>query len=157
MQNSLTILVGSMTGTSELVAEEVRDRLSGDDVEVTILPMDGLRPSVFERRGAFLICTSTYGSGDVPDNARAFFNALSEDRPSLSQVRYGVIGLGDKTYAQTFCFGGKRFDELLSSLGATRVGEPLFHDASSGTMPEEVAADWAEGWASQCFAVDAAA
>jgi MioC protein len=157
MANSLTILVASMTGTAELVAEEVRDRLSPSGIEVEILPMDGLDPSVFQREGAFLICSSTYGNGDVPDNGRALYNALGEQRPDLSHVRYGVIGLGDRTYSQTFCFGGKRFDELLTSLGAKRVGEPLFHDASAGTLPEEVAAEWAVPWASECFALEAAA
>jgi MioC protein len=33
-------------------------------------------------------------------------------------VRYGVIALGDRTYSQTFCFGGKKFDERLQGLGA---------------------------------------
>jgi len=37
-------------------------------------------------------------------------------------VRYGVFGLGDRTYAETFNFGGKRFDELLAELGARRIG-----------------------------------
>jgi len=60
--------------------------------------------------------------------------------------RDGVIALGDRTYAETFCFGGKRFDELLTELGAHRLGEVFRHDASAGTMPEELAADWAIGW-----------
>jgi MioC protein len=64
----------------------------------------------------------------------------------LSRVAYGVIALGDRTYAQTFCFGGKRFDGLLQSLGARRIGEPLLHDASAGTMPEEVAVEWIGPW-----------
>jgi len=61
-------------------------------------------------------------------------------------VQYGVIALGDRTYAETFCNGGKRFDRVLSELGARRIGEIMLHDASAGTMPEEVAAEWVEGW-----------
>jgi len=34
----------------------------------------------------------------------------------------------------------------LGELGARRIGEMLIHDASAGTIPEEVAADWAEEW-----------
>jgi MioC protein len=145
----LTILVGTMTGTAELVAEEVRDALERIGVAPEILPMDRLMPNVFGRDGVFLVCTSTYGQGDVPDNAQAFFAALEQQRPDLARVRYGVIALGDRTYAQTFCFGGKRFDALLQSLGARRIGEIMLHDASAGTIPEEVAVEWIGPWLDQ--------
>jgi MioC protein len=148
----LTILVGTMTGTAELVAEEVRDALERIGVAPEILPMDRLMPNVFGRDGVFLVCTSTYGQGDVPDNAQAFFAALEQQRPDLARVRYGVIALGDHTYAQTFCFGGKRFDQLLTALGAQRLGEVFLHDASAGTIPEEVAVDWARQWAQSFLA-----
>jgi MioC protein len=143
---SLCILVGTMTGTAELVADEVKDALATEGIAPEVLPMDKLTPAVFERPGRFLICTSTYGQGDVPDNARDFFAALETARPNLAHVEYGVIALGDHTYAQTFCFGGKRFDQLLTSLGAKRLGEILLHDASAGTVPEDVAVEWARRW-----------
>ena len=149
MGRKIVILVGTMTGTADLVAEEVRDRLQDDDAEVEIVQMDGLGSDAFERDGTFLICTSTYGQGDVPDNAQALFAALERDRPNLGSVEYGVIALGDRTYAATFCFGGKRFDALLRSLGASRIGEIMIHDASAGTIPEEVAVDWAAEWITQ--------
>lgn len=146
MADPLTILVGTMTGTAELVADEVKDVLASAGIPAEALVMDKLPPGVFERPGRFLICTSTYGQGDVPDNSRDFFAALESARPDLSRVEYGVIALGDRTYAQTFCFGGKRFDQLLTTLGAKRLGEPLLHDASAGTIPEEVAVEWARRW-----------
>jgi MioC protein len=142
----LTILVGTMTGTAELVADEVKDAAASEGLEAEVLAMDKLTSAVFEREGPFLICTSTYGQGDVPDNARDFVEAIEAQKPDLSAVRYGVIALGDRTYAQTFCFGGKRLDKLLASLGAERVGEPLLHDASAGTIPEEVAVEWVRDW-----------
>ena len=61
-------------------------------------------------------------------------------------MRYGVFGLGDRTYAETFNFGGKRFDELLAELGAERIGERHTHDASSGILPEETALEWCQDW-----------
>jgi MioC protein len=57
-----------------------------------------------------------------------------------------VFGLGDRTYAETFNFGGKRFDDLLQELGAQRIGARVQHDASSGVLPEEMAVEWGEGW-----------
>ena len=146
MQTQITILVGTMTGTAQLCAQEMELTLGDDDTPVATLLMDDLDASVFSRPGVFLICTSTYGQGDVPDNARALYESLKSARPSLAHVRYGVFGLGDRTYAETFNFGGKRFDDLLTELGAQRIGERVQHDASSGVLPEEMAAEWGEGW-----------
>lgn len=143
----INILVGTMTGTAQLCAQEIELALDGDEVQVVTLLMDKLDPSVFADRAAvYLVCTSTYGQGDVPDNAKALYEALCTQKPDLSGVRYGVFGLGDRTYAETYNFGGKRFDDILTQLGAERIGERLTHDASSGTLPEEIALDWARQW-----------
>ena len=143
----INILVGTMTGTAQLCAQEIELALDGDEVQVVTLLMDKLDPAVFADRAAvYLVCTSTYGQGDVPDNAKALYEALCTQKPDLSGVRYGVFGLGDRTYAETYNFGGKRFDDILTQLGAERIGERLTHDASSGTLPEENALDWAQAW-----------
>lgn len=146
MATQITILVGTMTGTAQLCAQEMELALDDGDTAVETLLMDKLDSTVFQRPGVFLICTSTYGQGDVPDNARAFYEDLKAKRPDLSHVRYGVFGLGDRTYAETFNFGGKRFDELLTELGAERIGERHTHDASSGVLPEETALEWCQAW-----------
>jgi len=143
----INILVGTMTGTAQMCAQEIELALDGDEVKVATLLMDKLDPGVFaDREAVVLICTSTYGQGDVPDNAKALYAALCSQKPDLSGVRYGVFGLGDRTYAETYNFGGKRFDEILSSLGAERIGERYTNDASSGTLPEEIAVEWAQQW-----------
>ena len=140
------ILVGTMTGTAQLCAQEMELALDDGETAVETLLMDKLDSSVFERPGVFLVCTSTYGQGDVPDNARAFYEDLKAKRPALRHVRYGVFGLGDRTYAETFNYGGKRFDDILAELGAERVGERHQHDASSGVLPEETALEWCQEW-----------
>ena len=142
----VTILVGTMTGTAQLCAQEMELALDDGETAVQTLMMDGLDSSVFSKDSVFLICTSTYGQGDVPDNAKALYEDLQKARPDLSHVRYGVFGLGDRTYAETFNFGGKRFDELLTDLGARRIGERHTHDASSGILPEETALEWCQQW-----------
>jgi MioC protein len=148
---NITLLVGTMTGTAQLVAQEL-ELIWGDNpaddgaLKVETLFMDKLDASVFGRESVFLVVTSTYGQGDVPDNAKHFLEDLKAKRPDLSRVRYGVFGLGDRTYAETFNFGGKRFDDLLQELGAQRIGARVQHDASSGVLPEEMAVEWGEGW-----------
>lgn len=146
MTLNITILVGTMTGTAQLVAQELELAWGDDGTQVETLLMEKADLSAFGREGVVLICTSTYGQGDVPDNAKALYAELQAKRPDLAGLRYGVFGLGDRTYAETFNFGGKRFDELLAELGAQRIGERVQHDASSGILAEEAAAEWGAEW-----------
>jgi len=146
MPLALTILVGTMTGNAQLVAQELELILDDGETRVKTKLMDGLDASAFDGGGLFLVCTSTYGQGDVPDNAKALYESLLATRPDLSGVRYGLVALGDRTYKDTFCNGGRRFDAILGELGARRIGEILFHDASSGTLAEEAATEWVGPW-----------
>ena len=146
----ITILVGTMTGTAQSVAQELELRLDDGDITARAVLMDNLSADAIEPGRLYLICSSTYGQGDVPDNAKQLYESLQTQRPDLSTVSYGVIALGDRTYNETFCNGGRRFDKILSELGARRIGEVLLHDASAGTMPEEVAAEWIDGWVALC-------
>ncbi len=139
-------LVATMTGTAQLVAQEIELAFADDDTRIEVIPMDGLTPEVFSGEGVYLIVTSTYGQGDVPDNGRPLFDALAAQRPDLGGVRYGVLGLGDRTYKDTFNFGGMKFDALLGELGARRIGERATLDATSGELPEDVAVEWMRDW-----------
>ncbi len=108
----LTILVGTMTSTADYVAQAIQmdcaDLVSAIEIEM----MDDLDISVFDADKAkdaiYLICTSTYGQGDVPDNARALYESMAAAPQFLGHIRYGVIALGDRTHLETFCFGGKK-------------------------------------------------
>ncbi len=146
MSSSVTIYVATMTGTADLVAEEIQATLEDEGAEVEVQPMDGLDATAFAAAGLYLVVSSTYGQGDVPDNGQALAEALQRDRPGLAHVRYGLFALGDMTYARTFCGGGMTFDRILSELGARRIGEPMRHNASSGSLPEDEAAGWARAW-----------
>ncbi len=147
MSDIVKLLVGTMTGTAELVADEIKDTLDAEACDVEILLMDDLDAGVFDDRNSlYIICTSTYGQGDVPDNARDFLADLSQSKPDLAGYRYGVFGLGDSVYADTFNHGCQRFDEVLSSLGAARVGDRVEHNASGDTLAEDAGGDWAKSW-----------
>ena len=157
----LKILVGTMTSTADYVAQAIQMDCADlvEDIEVQL--MDGLNIGVFDapanEDAVYLICTSTYGQGDVPDNARALYDSLDSQPKFLGHVRYGVIALGDCTYQQTFAFGGKKFDERLQDLGAQRIGEIWIHDASGGTLPETEGAAWCREWLTLALASSASA
>ena len=103
------MLYGSQTGTAHDVADmlvrEAKRRhfssraLAMDTYSVTQLPHETL---------ALFVCSTT-GEGDVPDNMRTFWRfLLRKDLPqsSLANLHFGVLGLGDSSYAkyvQTKC------------------------------------------------------
>lgn len=149
----LTILVGSMTGTATSVAQAIQMDCADLVDAITVLPMDHLGPDIFDDLHAagmlYLVCTSTFGSGDVPDNAQAFYSALDADPRYLGHVRYGVVALGDRSYGDTFAGGGQRFDARLQDLGAQRIGEICRLDAMTDTEPEVTAAAWCRIWLAQ--------
>lgn len=143
----LKILVGTMTNTAEYVAQAIEMDCADLVDMVEVLMMDGLSTDAFAEPALYLICTSTYGAGDVPDNAQALYAALDDQPLYLGHVRYGVIALGDMgSHSATFAQGGTRFDERLQSLGAQRVGEIFTLDASDGSVPEELATAWCRHW-----------
>lgn len=136
-----------MTNTAECVAQAIKMGCADLIPEIEVRMMNGLDIRTFDEDALYLICTSTYGSGDVPDNARALYESLGSEPKFLGHVRYGVIALGDQgTHPQTFCLGGRRFDERLADLGAVRVGDVFCHDASAGTEAEVVSAAWCREW-----------
>ena len=85
-----------MTGTAQLVAQEIELAFADDATHIDVVLMDHLDASVFRRPGLFLICTSTYGHGDVPDNAKALLR------------QPGICGRGCGPVARSlrrFCLG----------------------------------------------------
>src|SRR5215213_2593751 len=72
----LKILVGTMTSTADYVAQSIQMDCTDLIEEIEVSLMDGLDISVFDEDALYLICTSTYGSGDVPDNARGLYDSL---------------------------------------------------------------------------------
>lgn len=145
----LTFLVGTVHGNATAVAQTLQLSASDHGASIELLPMDGLDISVFDRPEIFVICTSTTGSGDVPDNAQSLYLALDAQAKYLGHVRYGVIALGDSSYGDSFYGGGKRFDERLQDLGAKRVGDICVLDASSTEDADEVALAWLANWVKQ--------
>jgi MioC protein len=146
----LKILVGTTTGTAECVAQSIELDCADLVDEIETVRMDGLGIEVFDEPALFLICTATYGSGDVPDNAQALYASLSASPKFLGHVRYGVMSLGDQgSYPMTFAGGGWRFDERLQDLGAQRLGDVWTHDASGDESAEDAGMAWARQWLQQ--------
>ncbi|GAB2607251.1 diflavin oxidoreductase [Pseudactinotalea suaedae] len=135
---TVTVLYGSQTGNCELLAEDLAAASRERGVLAQVRPLDSATPETLAETGHLLIITSTYGEGDMPDNAELFWDALNdENAPRLESLQFSVLGLGDTGY-DNFCEAGKLFDMRLEQLGAQRLAPRVDCDVSY----EDDAAAW---------------
>lgn len=117
----LSILFGSQTGSAENLAKRIAKEAGKRGFAPTVHDLASYPTAQLASEERLLIVTSTYGDGEPPDNAKAFWNFLGgTNAPKLSQTRFSICALGDSNYPK-FCGFGKDVDLRLESLGATRV------------------------------------
>ncbi len=140
----LTVVYGSQTGNARRVAEALIAKLEADGLPVRLLRADAYQTRELKDERFLAIVISTQGDGDPPDDARALVEFIEGKRaPSLPQLRFTVLGLGDSSYPQ-FCAIGQRLDARFEALGAQR----WVARADADLDIDSVAAPWS----SQLFA-----
>ncbi len=129
-----------MLGGSEYVAEACEETLTalGHDVELHFQPNFA---QINSENQTWLICTSTHGAGDYPDNIQAFVTDLEKSDQDLSSVKFLTIGVGDSSY-DTFCFAAKNLNKLLISKGCVESLPLTTLDMSEDIDPEERSQNW---------------
>ena len=121
----LTILFGTESGNSETLAAQARKAATKLGFAAKVVDMADIAMAQLAELENVLVIASTWGEGDPPQRAVDFQDALmADDAPRLDKLRYAVLALGDRAYAQ-FCEVGKRFDDRFAALGATRVADRL--------------------------------
>ena len=82
---------------------------------------------------------------DIPDNLSPFYEALQEQKPDLSAVRFGAIGIGSREY-DTFCGAIDKLEAELKNSGAKQTGETLKINILDHDIPEDPAEEWLGSW-----------
>lgn len=144
--SQIQILVGSVTGNAEGIAELAAEELQRKGHQISINNFAQVEDLVRSPDEILLICTSNTGAGDLPDNLQPLYVQMTREYPAIAGRQYGLINLGDSSYT-TFGEAGRAIDDAFADLGAQRIGEPLVLDACSGDDPEESAREWLEQWA----------
>ena len=140
------MIVGSEMGNAEMVGDIARDHLESEGHAVQLSTEPDLDLLMSSNHRAVLVITSTTGLGDVPQNIEPLYDALREESADLSHLRYGIVGMGDRNYRESYCGGPRRMDEALQARGAIRVGERLELDATDNPTPDEDAVAWLPAW-----------
>jgi len=149
---NITVLYGTESGNSELIAEDLGDKLR-EEHECSVHDLQDFDPASFLPESFYIVVCSTHGEGELPNTAQPFFAALNEQDPDLTGIRYAMFGLGDTFYEETYSHGSEILDKLLTELGAKRVGEYGRHDASSWDLGTDLALEWLPG-ALEAFAAE---
>lgn len=116
---SITIMFGSQTGNAAGLADKTSKMAADFGLQAKVVDMDGADTSALAA-GRLLIITSTWGEGEMPDNAESLWQATNSGNPGLSGTHYSVCAIGDTAYDE-FCKAGTDWNDKLAALGATSV------------------------------------
>ncbi len=116
----LNILFGSQTGNAAGLAEKTAKMAANYGLNAKVVDMDGFDLASLATMKRVMIITSTWGEGEMPDNADVLWNAISANGPGLNGVHYSVCAIGDSSYDE-FCKAGHDWDGKLGSLGGSEA------------------------------------
>ncbi|WP_224250104.1 assimilatory sulfite reductase (NADPH) flavoprotein subunit [Hyalangium gracile] len=117
----LTIVYGTQTGNSKLLAERLKHQAEAAGLSVRFYRAGEYPVRELQKERLLYVVISTQGDGDPPDDARGFVEfILGKRAPKLEQLRFSVLGLGDTSYPK-YCEISRKLDARLAELGATRL------------------------------------
>lgn len=118
--SSLTIFHGSNLGTCRALAHQLAEEASDLGYRTTVAPLNEATHAL-PSEGATVVVASSY-NGQPTDDARQFLTWLdSAEARADGGLRYAVLGVGDRNWAETYQAVPRKIDERLAALGGTPI------------------------------------
>ena len=119
-----TIIFGSTTGNTEIVADKIAETMTGYDVQV-IYVTDAKDDTAVKEADLVLYGCSTMGLGELQDDFIPYYE--NRMTPALLKGKnVAVFGLGDKeNYEDYFCWAADILSKKVTECGANLVCPPL--------------------------------
>lgn len=116
----ITLVYGTETGNSKKLATELAGVAKKKGIQVKLGDLSQYKPKDLAKEEYFFVVISTQGEGEPPILAKKFYEYIHENELNLSNIKFGVLALGDSTYPQ-FCKTGEDLDTRFEVLGAERI------------------------------------
>jgi iron-only hydrogenase group A len=144
----LLVLFGSQGGSTAQKARDLATDAKKAGLTVRVMALDQFDPSALAVEQNLMVVTSTYGEGELPDNAKKFTSGLlgMKGADALANLKFGVCGIGSTAYSK-FCAAAKIIDKQLRDLGAQPVADLALCDVKAAGGGEEAMDEWVK----KCF------
>jgi sulfite reductase (NADPH) flavoprotein alpha-component len=122
----------SQSGFAEQLAWQTAGQLQAAGHGVRVEPLARLDRQTLSEAQHALFVVSTFGDGEAPDSARGFERQLLGQALELAHLRYAMLALGDRQYAQ-FCGFATRVQDWLARQGAHSLFDLVQVDAGDAS------------------------
>ncbi|XJR87847.1 sulfite reductase flavoprotein subunit alpha [Elizabethkingia anophelis] len=116
----ITLVYGTETGNSKKLATELAGVAKKKGIQVKLGDLSQYKSKDLAKEEYLFVVISTQGEGEPPILAKKFYDYIHENELNLSNIKFGVLALGDSTYPQ-FCKTGEDLDTRFEVLGAERI------------------------------------
>ncbi|MFV3077447.1 sulfite reductase subunit alpha [Niveispirillum fermenti] len=136
---AVLVAYASQTGFARDLAERTVDGLLSAGQKAWMEAIDRIDPARLSGLSRALFIVSTTGEGDAPDHAAGFVRRMrdglaADGTVALSGLEYGLLALGDRSYAR-FCAFGHAVDGWLRHQGARPLFDPVeVDDGDAGAL-----------------------
>ncbi len=115
------IIYASQTGVAEQLAWATANSLKQSKQRIDICSIQHVKAQDIQAAENVLIIASTYGTGEAPDAAQSFVKNIMSTSQQLSTVKFAVLALGSKEYAESYCAFGQQLHAWFEQNAATAL------------------------------------
>ncbi len=133
----LLVAYASQTGYAEQLAKQTAHTLQSANIPARVRELADISANDLASTERALFIVSTYGEGDPPDSGLTFVHKVMSQTAALSNLRFGVLALGDRTYAN-FTEFGRTLERWLRRHSA----QPLFDRIDVDNADEAALIQW---------------